>query len=75
MTNGSSDHRYYSPRAKRKSVRVDGGFGAEQGESLLSGGLEQWCSTWGTRAPGGTRRHLRGYVKFKKKHILFYDKH
>jgi hypothetical protein len=28
--------------------------------------LEQWFSTWGTRTPGGTRRHLRGYVKFKK---------
>jgi hypothetical protein len=29
-------------------------------------GLEQWYSTWGTRTLGGTRRHLRGYVKFKK---------
>jgi hypothetical protein len=28
--------------------------------------LDQWYSTWGTRTPGGTRRHLRGYVKFKK---------
>ena len=28
--------------------------------------LEQWYSTWGTRTPGGTRRHVRGYVKFKK---------
>jgi hypothetical protein len=26
-------------------------------------GVEQWYSTWGTRTPGGTRRHLRGYVK------------
>jgi hypothetical protein len=25
--------------------------------------LEQWYSTWGTRTPRGTRRHLRGYVK------------
>jgi hypothetical protein len=25
----------------------------------------QWYSTGGTRTPGGTRRHLRGYVKFK----------
>jgi hypothetical protein len=24
---------------------------------------DQWYSTWGTRTPGGTRRHLRGYVK------------
>jgi hypothetical protein len=28
--------------------------------------LNQWYSTWGTRTPGGTRRHLRGYVKLKK---------
>jgi hypothetical protein len=28
--------------------------------------LDQWYSTWGTRTPGGTRRHLRGYVKSKK---------
>ena len=28
--------------------------------------LEQWYSTWGTRIPGGTRRHVRGTVKFKK---------
>ena len=27
--------------------------------------LWQWYSTWGTRTPEGTRRHLRGYVKFK----------
>jgi hypothetical protein len=25
---------------------------------------EQWYSTGGTRTPGGTRRHLRGYVDF-----------
>jgi hypothetical protein len=28
--------------------------------------LEIWFPTWGTRTPGGTRRHLRGYVKLKK---------
>jgi hypothetical protein len=27
--------------------------------------IDQWYSTGGTRTPGGTRRHLRGYVKFK----------
>ena len=33
--------------------------------------LDQWYSTWGTRTPGGTRRHLRGYVKFKtNKYII-----
>jgi hypothetical protein len=26
--------------------------------------LEQWYSTGGMRTPGGTRRHLRGYVDF-----------
>jgi hypothetical protein len=31
--------------------------------------LFQWYSTW------GTRRHLRGYVKLKRTHILFNDKH
>jgi hypothetical protein len=25
--------------------------------------LDQWYSTWGMRTSGGTRRHLRGYVK------------
>jgi hypothetical protein len=30
-----------------------------------NGGLDQWYSTW------GTRRHLRGYVKFKKKMYYF----
>jgi hypothetical protein len=35
-------------------------------------GLKQWYSTGGTRTPGGTRRHLRGYVKFKISiYILF----
>ena len=29
--------------------------------------LDQWCSTWGTRTPGGKRRHLRGVRKIKKK--------
>jgi hypothetical protein len=24
--------------------------------------IDQWYSTGGTRTPGGTRRHLRGYV-------------
>jgi hypothetical protein len=24
--------------------------------------LIQWYSTWGTRTPGGTRGHLKGYV-------------
>jgi hypothetical protein len=28
--------------------------------------LDQWDSTRGTRTPGDTRRHLRGYVKLKK---------
>jgi hypothetical protein len=37
--------------------------------------LDQWYSTWGTRTPGGTRRHLKGYVKLKKINILFHDKH
>jgi hypothetical protein len=34
--------------------------------------LEQWYSTWGTRTPGGTWRHLGGgYVKLKKnKYII-----
>jgi hypothetical protein len=36
--------------------------------------LDQWYLTWGTRTPGGTRRHLRGYVKLKK-YIYFHDKH
>jgi hypothetical protein len=36
--------------------------------------LGQWYSTWGTRIPGGTRRHLRGYVKLKEINILLYDK-
>jgi hypothetical protein len=35
--------------------------------------VEQWYSTWGTCTPRGTGRHLRGYVKLKKK--LFHDKH
>jgi hypothetical protein len=30
-------------------------------------------STCGTRTPGGTRRHIRGYAKLKI--ILFHDKH
>jgi hypothetical protein len=25
--------------------------------------LEQWSSIWGTRTPGGMRRHPRGYAK------------
>jgi hypothetical protein len=33
--------------------------------------LDQWYSTWGTRTPGGTRRHLRGYVKLKKNIYYF----
>jgi hypothetical protein len=34
--------------------------------------LDQWYSTGGTRTSGGTRRHLRGYVKFKISiYILF----
>jgi hypothetical protein len=32
--------------------------------------LGQWSSTLGTRAPGGTRKHLTGYVKFKKKNFF-----
>jgi hypothetical protein len=33
--------------------------------------LHQWYSTLGTRTPGGTRRHLRGYVKLKiNKYII-----
>jgi hypothetical protein len=36
--------------------------------------LDQWYSTGGTRTPGGTRRHLRWYVKFKISiYILFYE--
>jgi hypothetical protein len=27
--------------------------------------LDQWYSTWGTRTPGDTRIHHRGYLKFK----------
>jgi hypothetical protein len=30
--------------------------------SLRNIALDQWYSTWGTLTPGGTRRHLRGYV-------------
>jgi hypothetical protein len=25
--------------------------------------LDQWYSTWGTRTPGGARRHVRRYIK------------
>ena len=28
--------------------------------------VDQWYSTWGTRTPGGSRRHHRGHVKLKK---------
>jgi hypothetical protein len=28
--------------------------------------IDQWSSTWGARTPGGTRRHIRGYVKLRK---------
>jgi hypothetical protein len=34
--------------------------------------LKQWYSTWGTRTPGGTRRHLRGYVKLKYIRVYIY---
>jgi hypothetical protein len=41
---------------------------------ISPGHLEQWYSTGGTRTPGGTRRHLRGYVKFKISiYILFHE--
>jgi hypothetical protein len=41
------------------------------------GSKNQWYSTWGTRTPGGNRRHLRRYVKLKKNiiNVLFHDKH
>jgi hypothetical protein len=36
--------------------------------------IDQWYSTGDTRTPGGTRRHLRGYVKFKiSLYILFHE--
>jgi hypothetical protein len=38
----------------------------------LLGPLDQWYSTGGTRTPGGTRRHLRGYVKYLCSFINFY---
>jgi hypothetical protein len=54
---------YVEPiREMRNAFRVLAG----KPESMRD--IEQWYSTW------GTRRHLRGYVKFKKK-ILFHDKH
>jgi hypothetical protein len=41
---------------------------------LLEGALEQWPPTGGTRTPRSTRRHLRGYVKFKISiYILFHE--
>jgi hypothetical protein len=40
---------------------------------LFRSSLKQWSLTWGTRNLEGTRRHLAGYVKFKKK--LFHGKH
>jgi hypothetical protein len=44
--------------------------GLKQGDALtpllFNFSLEQWYSTWGTRIPGGTRGHLKGYVKLKK---------
>jgi hypothetical protein len=33
--------------------------------------LDQWHSTWGRHNPGGTRRHVRGYVKLKNKNYYF----
>ena len=42
-------------------------YKSELSETLeLADALGQWYSTWGTRTPGGMRRHLRGYVKLKK---------
>jgi hypothetical protein len=34
--------------------------------------LDQWYSTGDTRIPWGTRRHLRGYVKFKISIYIFF---
>jgi hypothetical protein len=55
----------------------DGNTEREVSEQLMKanriiGCLDQWYSTGGRRTPGGTRRHLRGYVKFKISiYILF----
>jgi hypothetical protein len=52
---------------------VVGQIVTERNTSLLfSGELDQWYSTWGTRTPGGTRRHLKGYVKLKKTEIYYF---
>jgi hypothetical protein len=37
-----------------------------------TGAIMQWFSTWGMRTPGGTRKHLGGYVKFKKIYIYYF---
>jgi hypothetical protein len=39
--------------------------------SPLLSGIDQWSSTWGTRAPEGTPRYLTGYVKSKNNIIWF----
>jgi hypothetical protein len=46
-----------------------------QGKELITcSPLSQWYSTGGMRTPRGTRRQLRGYVKFKISiYILFHE--
>jgi hypothetical protein len=36
----------------------------KENRAITNGPLEQWYSTGGTRTPGSTRRHLRGYVDY-----------
>jgi hypothetical protein len=58
---------------KKTTGRILDGI-KEVGLEITSGPIEQWYSTGGTRAPRGTRRHLRGYVKFKISiYILFHE--
>jgi hypothetical protein len=70
--NGSGPHLLLR---KMKSVYcVSVGWKLRAEEWLLIT-VEQWYSNWGTCTLGGTRRHLRGYVKLTKINILFHDKH
>jgi hypothetical protein len=49
-------------------------FGNPEGQTQLRGSIHQWYSTGGKHTPGGTRRQLRGYVKFKISiYILFHE--
>ena len=50
-------HSRYGSCGKEKILSIAGI------ETRLHYCLDQWYSTWGMRIPGGTRRHLRGYVK------------